>query len=148
MSIQNISVVGFQKQESPFVVKSNHIELKINESESYSLEKNPLEYLLIGFAASINAIGKMVAQQQNFDLKSIQVEITGCIETKKSKNAKTPARTGFKNIDIVLKPSTSSSISDIKLWMDTVKQQCPLYDNLQNTTPVKVTVVKEFGTAA
>ncbi len=148
MSIQNISVLGFTSPNTQFVVKSQNLQLKIDETQNSSIEKNPLEYLLAGFAASINAIGKTVAEEQQFDLKSIQVEITGVIETKKSEGLKTRSRSGFRSIDITIKPNTSASLTAIKQWMDEVKERCPLYDNVSNNTPIKVTVVKEFHTAA
>ena len=148
MSIQNISVLGFTSPNTQFVVKSQNLQLKIDEHQCEAIEKNPLEYLLAGFAASINAIGKIIAKEQNFDLQSIQVEISGVIETKKSQGIKTRSRSGFKSIDILIKPNTNASLTAIKEWIDELKERCPLYDNVSNNTPIKVTVVKEFHSAA
>lgn len=147
MSLQNISVLGFSNNDSQFVVKSKDLSIKINNQLSDSDEgegNGPLEFLLAGIAGGVNAVGKIVAIEQNFDLKSIQIEITGTIEYKKSSGKKTRSRAGFKEINIVIKPVTNASITAIKLWMDEVKERCPIYDNLTNATPIAITVVKDY----
>lgn len=148
MSLQNISVLGFSNNDAQFVVKSKELNIKINNQivSNESTDGNgPLEFLLAGIAGAINAVGKIVAREQNFDLQSIQVEITGVIESKKSDGIKTRSRAGFKSIDVIIKPSTNASLTEIKSWMDEVKARCPIYDNLTNTTPVMMTVVKDYN---
>lgn len=148
MSLRNISVLGFSNNDSQFVVKSKDLNIKINNQLNGSTTdqgNGPLEFLLAGIAGAINAIGNQVASEQNFDLKSIQVEITGVIESKKSDGLKTRSRAGFKSIDVVIKPSTNASLTEIKSWMDEVKARCPIYDNLTNATPVVMTVVKDYN---
>ena len=148
MSLQNISVLGFSNTDAQFVVKSKELSLKINNQivGADNQEGNgPLEFLLVGIAGAINAVGKIVAQEQQFDLQSIQVEITGVIESKKADGIKTRSRAGFKSIDVVIKPSTNASLTEIKTWMDEVKARCPIYDNLTNATPVVMTVVKDYN---
>ena len=148
MGLQNISVLGFSNTDAQFVVKSKELSLKINNQivGADNQEGNgPLEFLLVGIAGAINAVGKIVAQEQQFDLQSIQVEITGVIESKKADGIKTRSRAGFKSIDVVIKPSTNASLTEIKTWMDEVKARCPIYDNLTNATPVVMTVVKDYN---
>lgn len=148
MSLQNISVLGFSNKDAQFVVKSKELSIKINNQivgNEASEGNGPLEFLLAGIAGAINAVGKIVAQEQQFDLQSIQVEITGVIESKKTDGIKTRARAGFKSIDVVIKPSTKASLTEIKAWMDEVKVRCPIYDNLTNATPVVMTVVKDYN---
>jgi len=147
MSLENISVLGFSNTDSQFVVKSKDLNIKINNQINSSLTdegNGPLEFLLAGIAGAINAVGNRVAVEQNFDLKSIQIEITGVIESKKSEGLKTRARAGFKEINVIIKPTTNASLTAIKLWMDEVKERCPIYDNLTNTTPVAIKVIKDF----
>jgi len=148
MSLQNISVLGFSSNDAQFVVKSKELNIKINNqivSNETADGNGPLEFLLAGIAGAINAVGKIVAREQNFDLQSIQVEITGVIESKKSDGIKTRSRAGFKSIDVIIKPSTNASLTEIKSWMDEVKARCPIYDNLTNATPVVMTVVKDYN---
>lgn len=148
MSLQNISVLGFSNSDAQFVVKSKELNIKINNqivSDETADGNGPLEFLLAGIAGAINAVGKIIAREQNFDLQSIQIEITGVIESKKSDGIKTRSRAGFKSIDVIIKPSTNASLTEIKSWMDEVKARCPIYDNLTNTTPVVMTVVKDYN---
>lgn len=146
MSLQNISVLGYTDQQEQFVIRSKDIHIKTNAINCLTEEYHqPLEYLLGGFAACINAVGKQIAKDQNIDIKSIQVEIKGIYETKKIDGLKTKSRAGFKSIEIEIKPVTDASITEIKLWMDEIKERCPVYDTLLNSTPIELKVTKEYN---
>ena len=147
MSLQNISVLGYTDQQAQFVIKSKDLQFKTHQSYS-TTHHQPLEFLLAGIAACINAVGKQVAEEMNFHLKSIQIEITGQYETKKIEGIKTRSRAGFKNIAIEIKPITEASIPEIKLWMDEIKDRCPVYDTLLNATPIELKVTKEYNLVA
>jgi len=146
MSRQVVNVLGFSSNENQFVVKSQNFSVKIsNQFSDSNLETpNPLEYLLSGIAGSINATGQIIAKELNIDLKSIQVEITGELESKKIEGEKTRSRAGLRSIEVVIKPTSNASLTHLKQWMDLVKERCPVYDNLINNTPVNILLVKDF----
>lgn len=144
MSLQNISVLGYTDQQTQFVIKSKELHLKTGQKTSTEPNYQPLEYVLAGIAACINAVGKQVAEELNFHLKSLQIEIIGQYETKKTEGIKTRSRAGFKSIAIEIKPNTDASLTEIKLWMDEIKERCPVYDTLLNATPIELKVTKEF----
>ncbi|UYW00936.1 OsmC family protein [Flavobacterium agricola] len=146
MSRQVVNVLGFSSNENQFVVKSQNFSVKIsNQITNSDLETpNPLEFLLSGIAGSINATGQIVAKELNMELKSIQVEISGEIESKKFEGEKTRSRAGLRGIEVVIKPTSNASLTHLKQWMDIVKERCPVYDNLINNTPVNISLVKDF----
>lgn len=146
MSRQVVNVLGFSSNENQFVVKSQNFSVKINNQivNAESEHPSPIEYLLSGIAGSINATGQIVAKELNMDLKSIQIEISGEIESKKFEGEKTRSRAGLRAIEVVIKPTSNASIPTLKLWMDTVKERCPIYDNLINNTPVSISLVKDY----
>ena len=150
MSRQVVNVLGFSSNENQFVVKSQNFSVKINNQivNAESEHPSPIEYLLSGIAGSINATGQIVAKELNMDLKSIQIEIKGSINTAKASGLNTKDRSGFETIDLVVKPVTTADLTTLKFWMDEIKERCPIYDNLLNTTPINLVVTKDYNIKA
>lgn len=147
MSLEHISLLSFANQ-SQLNIKSNELQFSINQKDMKQNSYSHLEYLLAGFAACINVVGHQVAHDLDMDLKSIQIEIKGTINTAKTDGFSTKERSGFEYIDLVVKPVTSADISTLKFWMDEIKERCPIYDNLLNVTPINLVVTKDFTTKA
>lgn len=145
MSTKIINVFGYVANENQFVVKAKDFKIEIsnNATNGISETPNPLEYLLAGFAGSVNAVGQIVAKELGIDLKSLQVEISGTLVDKNEKTKK--GRAGFKSIEIVVKPTSDAPLALLKLWIDTVKERCPVRDTLLNATPVLLTLIKEYS---
>ncbi len=149
MSNKIINVKGISKSNNQFVVQSQGFNINIsnNVSDNWSNDPSPEEFLLAGFAGSINAVGKLIAEELGIKLESLLVEISGELETKKSEGIKTRSRAGFSKIEVVIKPVSDASLDLLKKWLDEVKERCPLRDNLINTTPVLLTLLKEYKEA-
>ncbi|WP_300567867.1 OsmC family protein [Flavobacterium sp.] len=149
MSNKIINIKGISKSNNQFVVQSQGFNINIsnNVSDNWSNDPSPEEFLLAGFAGSINAVGKLIAEELGIKLESLLVEISGELETKKSEGIKTRSRAGFSKIEVVIKPVSDASLDLLKKWLDEVKERCPLRDNLINTTPVLLTLLKEYKEA-
>jgi len=143
---QNIKIKGFSEVSLTNELSQKDVSLKIVDKSNNPIAEinSPLEYVLAGFAACVNAVGRRVAMDQRLHLKSIHIEVIGTIEQKKSNGIKTRSRAGFQNIDIRIKPDTEASLTEIKIWLDELKERCPIYDNLLNPTLVNVIAIKEF----
>jgi len=147
MSLEQISLLSFTNQ-SQLNIKSNELQLTINQKEMKKNSFAHLEYLLAGFAACINAVGHQIADELDMELKSIQIEIKGTINTAKTEGFNVQNRCGFESINLVLKPVTNADLTTLKFWMDEIKERCPIYDNLLNATPINLVVTKDFRTKA
>lgn len=149
MSNKIINVKGVSKSNNQFVVQSQGFNINIsnNVSDNWSNDPSPEEFLLAGFAGSINAVGKLIAEELGIKLDSLLVEISGELDTEKSKGVKTRSRAGFSKIEVVVKPVSDAPLDLLKKWLDEVKERCPLRDNLINTTPVLLTLLKEYKAA-
>ncbi len=137
-----INVLGYTGNNSQFVVKTLNANLRMDQNEKYpELEgPNPYEYILAGFAGCINALGQVVAAEQGIALRSLQIEITGSLETPEGRRVKP----GFRNIEITLKPSAAAPLDALQIWMEEVQRRSPVYDTLVNTTPVHLNLFKEY----
>lgn len=147
MSQKIVNVLGYAKASNQFVVKAQNFDVRISKNENYpELEgPSPLEYLLAGYAGCINAVGKLVAQEQGITLKSLQVEVSGTLSLDKYQGKISYERAGFKSIQVVVKPTSTASLEELKTWIEAVESRCPIQDNLINPTPVELTLLKEFS---
>ena len=145
MSTKTINVFGYVANDTEFIVKAQDFKIRISNDTTNGTSEtpNPLEYLLAGFAGSVNAVGQIVAKELGIELKSLQVEISGTLAGKNEKTKK--GRVGFKAIEIVVKPNSEAPLTLLKEWIDTVKERCPVRDTLLNATPVLLTLVKEYS---
>lgn len=148
MSQKIVNVLGYAKDNNQFVVKAQNFDVRISKNENFpELEgPSPLEYLLAGYAGCINAVGKLVAKEQGITLKSLQVEVSGSLSLDKYQGRISYDRAGFKSIQVVVKPTSDATLEELKSWIETVEDRCPIQDNLINPTPVELTLLKEFST--
>lgn len=146
MSSKTVVITGFSGNDNQFLVKTGNSDVNITNSVSGDSAEgpSPTDYLLAGFAGSINAVGLLVAKELGIKLQSVQVEIVGELQTKKANGIQTRSRAGFRKIEVIVKPTSDASLPLLKQWMDEVKERCPLRDNLINTTPVTLTLLKEY----
>ncbi|MGC4040033.1 MAG: OsmC family protein [Flavobacterium sp.] len=150
MSTKIVSVLGYGKEEDQFIVKAQHLDIRISKNPKSPEHEgpSPLEYILAGYAGCINAVGKLVAKEQGIVLKSLQVEITGTLSLDKYQGKISYERAGFGSIEVVVKPTSDATLEQLKQWLIAVENRCPVQDNLINRTPVSVTLLKEFHTEA
>ncbi|WP_333599815.1 OsmC family protein [Flavobacterium sp.] len=146
MSTKIVNVLGYGKEENQFVVKTQNFDIRISKNEKYAEldAPSPIEYILAGYAGCINAVGKLVAKEQGITLKSLQVEITGTLSLDKYQGKISNERAGFSSIEVVVKPTSDATLEQLKNWLITVEDRCPVQDNLSNPTPVSVVLFKEF----
>jgi len=143
MSVEQISLLSFTNQDQ-LNIKSSELQFSINQKDMKRNSYAHLEYLLAGFAACINMVGHQVADDLDMDLKSVQIEIKGIINTDKTQGLNVKDRSGFERIELVVKPVTNADLSTLKFWMDEIKERCPIYDNLLNSTPINLVVTKDY----
>ncbi len=147
METRSINVLGYAGNNKQFVVKTLNTDLRISQNANYpELEgPNPYEYILAGFAGCINSLGQIVAAEQGIALKALQVEISGELNTERYQGKPTTQRAGFSKIAITLKPTTTASLGVLQQWLNEVQARSPVYDNLANSTPVDVSLFKEYN---
>lgn len=146
MSIKTVSVLGSARKGDQFLVKTERFDVRISKNKNYQEldAPSPIEYVLAGYAGCINAVGTIVAKELNIELKALQVEVSGDINTDKYNGIETKERAGFKNIEVVIKPDTEASYKELQNWLKIVEKRCPVYDNLKNPTPIQVSLINEL----
>lgn len=147
MSDLTFSVRGESSSAVKFVAKTRRFTLVVDEPEELGgtdENANPVEYLLAGLAGCINVVGHLVAKELGFIIKKLHIEVTGDINPDRLFGLSNAERAGFKGIDLKLIPETDASIETLAKWLRIVQDRCPVKDNLTNSTPVKVSVEKQY----
>lgn len=129
------------------IVKARNFEVVVDEPESLGGSNeapNPVEYVLAAFAGCLNVMGHLVASEMGFELRSLKIDISGNLNPAKLFGQSFDERAGYKGITVKLTPDCDADEATLNEWIHAVESRCPVSDNLQNTTPVKV----EFGKMA
>jgi uncharacterized OsmC-like protein len=149
MSDLKFSVSGESYSATQFIAKTRQFTLVVDEPEALGgsdEDANPVEYILAGFAGCANVIGHVVAKELGFTIKNLKIEVSGELNPDRFLGCSYQERAGFKTINLNLIPETDAPIETLTKWLQIVEERCPVKDNLQNTTPVRVSVEKEYNT--
>jgi uncharacterized OsmC-like protein len=98
---------------------------------------NPLQYLFLSLGGCVATIARMTAKRQRVELRGVEVEIEGDIDTDFLTGKTDEGRAGFKEIRVHTKLDTDLSEEDEKAFLEEVDRRCPISDNLTNTTSVE-----------
>ena len=148
MSNLKFSVIGESNSSTQFIAKARQFKLIIDEPNDLGgtdEEANPVEYILAGLAGCINVIGHIVAKELGFEIKKLNIEVSGDINPNKFLGVSNNERAGFKSIGLNLIPETDADINTLSKWLTIVEERCPVKDNLNNKTPVKLSVEKVYS---
>ena len=148
MSDLKFSVNGESNSSTQFVANARQFKLIIDEPNDLGgtdQDANPVEYILAGLAGCINVIGHIVAKELGFEIKKLNIEVTGDINPNKFLGVSDGERAGFKSIGLNLIPETDADINILSKWLTIVEERCPVKDNLNNKTPVKLSVEKIYS---
>lgn len=148
MSDLKFSVNGESNSSTQFVANARQFKLIIDEPNDLGgtdQDANPVEYILAGLAGCINVIGHIVAKELGFEIKKLNIEVSGDINPNKFLGVSDNERAGFKSIGLNLIPETDADIGVLSEWLTIVEARCPVKDNLNNKTPVKLSVEKVYS---
>ncbi len=128
------------------IVKARNFEIIVDEPESLGgtdVAPNPVEYVLAAFAGCLNVMGHLVAGEMGFELRSLKIDLEGNLNPAKLFGKSEEERAGYKEIVVKLTADCDADDETLEKWLHGVESRCPVSDNLQNLTPVKVEVVKD-----
>ena len=97
---------------------------------------NPVEYLLAGYAGCLNVVFGIVAKELAIEIQSLKINIDGDINPEKFLGISNDERAGFKSLNVGISLITNSDKEKEDLLFKTVRNRCPINDNLSNPTPI------------
>lgn len=121
------------------VVKARGFEIIIDEPQELggtNQGANPVEFVLAAYAGCLNVMAHVCAKELGFNLKSIQIDISGTLNPARLFGQSFEERAGYKEINVVLKPDCDVDEPTMKKWLAAILDRCPVGDNLKNTTHI------------
>ncbi len=151
MADLNFSLSGQNENPTKFVAKTRQFTLTIDEPEGFGGTDhgaNPVEFLLAAYAGCLNVMGHIIANELDFKLNSLKIELDGDLNPAKVFGQPTSDRAGYKEIRINIVPDADTDEETLAKWLEIIESRCPVNDNLINPTPVKINLKKPVEIAA
>jgi uncharacterized OsmC-like protein len=141
MSAIKFSVKAHSENPTKTVVEARNFRIIVDEPANLGGTDegaNPVEYVLAAFAGCLNVVGHVVAKEMGFSLRGIELELEGDLDPSRFMGKPTQERAGYKEIRVNIKPDADADEATLNKWLTTIKERCPVSDNLANATPVKI----------
>lgn len=125
------------------IVKTRNFEFIVDEPEALggtNEAPNPVEYLLASYAGCLNVVAHIVAKEQKFFPKDLQISIEGNLDPNRLFGKSFQARAGYGNISVNLSTSTKLDEAQCLRWLREIEERCPVNDNLLNKTPIQIKI--------
>ncbi|GER60972.1 OsmC family protein [Patiriisocius marinus] len=148
MSDLLFTVAGENTSATHFIGNTRQFSLIVDEPEGLGGTDegpNPVEYILAGLAGCTNVIGHIVAKELGFTIKKLKIEVSGELNPQRFLGVSQEERAGFKSISLNLIPETDASVKTLTKWLQIVEDRCPVSDTIQNKTPLKISLQKEYS---
>lgn len=145
MSISNFSIQGSSVTSTLYKGTSRQFTFLVdepNELGGEDLAANPVEYLLAAYAGCINVVINLIAKELDVQLNSIKINIDGDLDAARLLGHSTKERPGFQSLNVHIDFETNAPQERIDLLFNSLKQRCPVSDNLSNTTPIQYHINK------
>jgi uncharacterized OsmC-like protein len=146
MADSRFRVKAYSENPTKTIVKARQFEIVVDEPAELGGADhgaNPVEYVLAAFAGCLNVMAHVVAKELNFELRGVEIDIYGDINPARLFGMSFDDRAGYKQIVVTLKPDTDADAATLTKWAEKIEDRCPVSDNLQNPTPVKIEVKKQ-----
>lgn len=102
----------------------------------------PLDYQLVALGGCIAAVGRIIAMQRRMTLRGIEVRVEGVINTDGVLGKPSSDPVGFASITAVVKLDCDLGREERQKLLHEIEARCPISDNLQRPTAVKVTLAE------
>lgn len=124
-------------------IKTRDFDFTVDEPEALGgtdQAPNPVEYILAGYAGCINVVAHIVANELDFPLEDLTVDIDGYLNPNRLFGKSNEDRAGYKTIDVRLNTTSEIDPELKKKWLSEIGHRCPVNDNLTNTTPISFSI--------
>lgn len=101
---------------------------------------NPVEYFLAAILGCVNSTGTMVAREMDLDLDALEMTVEGEVNYEKYAVGESDDRPGLQSITIKLDVTSSADHDSVKQWLAAVEERCPVTDNVENETPLQLSL--------
>lgn len=123
------------------LVKARNFSFIVDEPEDLGGKNegpNPVEYLLGAFAGCLNVMAHLIAQEMEFELRGVKINISGNLDPARLFGTSFEERAGYKGLEVKIVADCDADDATLDKWLAAVADRCPVSDNLKNITPVEL----------
>lgn len=145
MAEMKARVKAHSENPTKTIVKTRHFEIIVDEPANIGGTDHgatPVEFLLAAFAGCLNVVGHVIAKEMGFELRKIEINIDGSLNPNKFMGIDNKVRAGFNQINVSIKPDCDADETTLSKWLKYIEERCPISDNIQHETPVKIEISK------
>ena len=102
---------------------------------------NPIEYLFASLAGCIGTVARIIATQRRIKLNGMDMKIEGVFDTEILLGKSKDNRAGLTGINATLNIDSDMTKEEKTAFVEEIESRCPVSDNIENVTPVKIEVV-------
>lgn len=139
MADLNFKIEGEAQTAARFNANTRQFSIVIDEPPALGgddLGANPVEYLLASYAGCINVVAHLTALELGIKVEKLRIAISGNINPARLFGQSNFERAGFKQIDVEFSPVTDATPELTEQWIASIKDRCPINDNLASPTPL------------
>lgn len=143
MSDLKFKIKAQSESKTKTVVTARKFSMTIDEPENLGGSNegaNPVEYLLGALSGCLNVVSHLVAKEMGIVINSLEIEIEGVLNPAKFMGQSQSERTGFKEINVKFIADTDAGEETLSKWIKVVEDRCPVSDNIENSTPVSISL--------
>lgn len=125
------------------IVKARNFQIIVDEPQDLGgtdSGPNPVEYVLAALAGCLNVMGHLIAKEMNFELRGLEIDLSGDLNPDRLFGKSDKERAGYKQIEVKIKPDCDADKATLNKWLEQVEARCPVSDNIQHTTPVQISL--------
>jgi uncharacterized OsmC-like protein len=101
---------------------------------------NPIEYLFTSLAGCIATAARIIAIQKRIKLNGMDMKIEGVFDTEIILGKSKENRPGVTGINVTLNIDSDMTKEEKKAFVEEIESRCPVSDNIENATPVKIEI--------
>lgn len=139
MSDLIFKIEGEAQTAARFDAKTRQFTLVIDEPPALGGDDqgaNPVEFLLASYAGCLNVVAHLTAKELGIKVEKLTIAVSGNLNPARLFGQSEEERAGFKQIDVTFTPITDASPELLAKWIATIKNRCPINDNLSSPTPL------------
>ncbi|MFP4460985.1 MAG: OsmC family protein [Thermotogota bacterium] len=137
------SVSGISENATKITVKAGKFTLIVDEPAQLGGTDegaNPVEFVLAALAGCLNVVGNMVAKEMGFEIKFLSFDLEGELDPAAFMGKSNDVRPGYQEIRVNVNVDSDADEQTLNKWLETIERRCPVSDNLENPTPVKISL--------
>jgi putative redox protein len=102
---------------------------------------NPVEHLFASLAGCIATTARIIATQQNLDLKGMDIKVEGALDLNFLYGRNRDGRSGLTGINVSVALESAMSELERQGFLEELRLRCPISDTIAVATPVTITSV-------